>query len=449
MKLNMSMRNQKIKIKLTTFQIIIYAFALAIFIGSMLLYLPISSKTGDTVSYFDALFTSTSAVCVTGLVVKDTWNYWSLFGNTVILLLIQIGGLGIVTVTLLIFMLSGRKISLSQRLIMKDAISADRVGGILKLTSFIIRFTLIFEAAGSLIMYPVFSKEYGSVKGLGYAIFHSVSAFCNAGFDLMGSYGDFSSLCPYKDNIIVNLTIMTLIVCGGLGFLTWKEISVNKCKWHRYSLQSRSVLFMTILLIFVPAVYFFAVEFEALPIRERLLSSFFQSVTTRTAGFNTQSLDRLNDNGKMIMIILMLIGGAPGSTAGGMKITTIIVLVASAFSTFIDSDVTSLFRRTIKNEIIKKAAALFFMYSVLFISSAMIISQVEKIPILTCLFETASAIGTVGLSLGITPTLSTLSRSILIFLMFFGRVGGLTVVFATITYKQTQGKYPTEDISVG
>ena len=449
MKLNMSMKNPKIKIKLTTFQIIIYAFALAVFIGSLLLCLPISSKNGSPVSYFDALFTSTSAVCVTGLVVKDTWNYWSAFGKTVILLLIQIGGLGIVTVTLLIFMLSGRKISLSQRLIMKDAISADRVGGILRLTSFIIKLTLAFEAVGSLIMYPIFSKEYGSVKGLGYAVFHSVSAFCNAGFDLMGSYGDFSSLCPYKDNMIINLTIMMLIVCGGLGFLTWKEISVNKCNWHRYSLQSRSVLFMTILLILVPAVFFFTVEFQALPIRERLFSSFFQSITTRTAGFNTQSLVNLSDNGKMIMIILMLIGGAPGSTAGGMKITTIIVLVSSALSIFKDSDVTSLFRRTIKDEIIKKAAALFFMYSALFISSAMIISQVEKIPILTCLFETASAIGTVGLSLGITPTLSILSRAILIFLMFFGRVGGMTVVFAAITYKQTQGKYPIEDISVG
>lgn len=449
MKLNMSMKNPKIKIKLTTFQIIIYAFALAVFIGSLLLCLPISSKNGSPVSYFDALFTSTSAVCVTGLVVKDTWNYWSAFGKTVILLLIQIGGLGIVTVTLLIFMLSGRKISLSQRLIMKDAISADRVGGILRLTSFIIKLTLAFEAVGSLIMYPIFSKEYGSVKGLGYAVFHSVSAFCNAGFDLMGSYGDFSSLCPYKDNMIINLTIMMLIVCGGLGFLTWKEISINKCNWHRYSLQSRSVLFMTILLILVPAVFFFTVEFRALPVHERLLSSFFQSITTRTAGFNTQSLDNLSDNGKMIMIILMLIGGAPGSTAGGMKITTITVLVASAFSTFKESDVTSLFRRTIRNEIIKKAAALFFMYSVLFISSAMIISLVEKIPILTCLFETASAIGTVGLSLGITPALSTLSRAILIFLMFFGRVGGMTVVFAAITYKQTQGKYPIEDISVG
>ena len=231
--------------------------------------------------------------------------------------------------------------------------------------------------------------------------------------------------------------------------MTWKDISVNKWRWHRYGLQSCSVLFMTLLLIIVPAVYFYMIEFEALPIHERLLSSFFQSVTTRTAGFNTQSLDGLNDNGKMIMIILMLIGGAPGSTAGGMKVTTIIVLVASAFSVFKDSDITSLFRRTIKNEIIRKAAALFFMYSVLFISAAMVISRIENIPILTCLFETASAIGTVGLSLGITPTLSVLSRSLLIFLMFFGRVGGLTVVFAAITYKPMHGKYPTEDISVG
>ena len=443
------MDNKRLKIKLTTFQIIIYAFALTILLGAVLLSLPISTNDGSGASFFDALFTSTSAVCVTGLVVKDTWYYWSLFGKTVILLLIQIGGLGIVTVTLLIFMLSGRKISLSQRLIMKDAISADRVGGILRLTSFILKLTVIFETAGSLIMYPAFSKTYGALKGLGYAVFHSVSAFCNAGFDLMGSYGDFSSLCPYKDNIVINLTIMVLIVCGGLGFSTWKDISLNKWKRHRYSLQSRAVLFMTILLILVPAIYFFTVEFETLPFRERVLSSFFQSVTTRTAGFNTQNLEALSDNGKMIMIILMLIGGAPGSTAGGMKITTIIVLVASAFSTFRDSDTTSLFRRTVKNEIIKKAAALFFMYMTLFISAAMFISRLEKLPILTCLFETASAIGTVGLSLGITPTLSALSRSILMFLMFFGRVGGLTIIFAAITYKPTSGKYPTEDISVG
>ena len=332
---------------------------------------------------------------------------------------------------------------------MKDAISADRVGGIPKLTAFILKLTLIFETLGSFILYPVFSKEYGTTDGWGYAIFHSVSAFCNAGFDLMGSHGDFSSLCPYKDNIVVNLMIMVLIVCGGLGFITWKEISVNTWKWQRYSLQSRSVLFMTVFLIVIPAVYFYFIEFEQLPLCERILSSFFQSVTTRTAGFNTQDLNNLNDNGKMIMILLMLIGGAPGSTAGGMKITTIIVLVASAFSTFRDNDITSLFRRTIKNEIIKKAAALFFMYSVLFISAAMIISQTEKLPILSCLFETASAIGTVGLTLGITPTLSLLSKAILIFLMFFGRVGGLTIIFAAITYKPSLGEYPSEDISVG
>ncbi|MBR4143920.1 MAG: Trk family potassium uptake protein [Lachnospiraceae bacterium] len=439
----------KKRIKITTFQIIILAFALTIFIGSLLLCLPIATNDGSGANFFDAFFTSTSAVCVTGLAVKDTWYYWSLFGRGVLLVLIQIGGLGIVTVALLIFMLSGKKISLTQRLVMKDAISADRVGGILKLTKFIIRFTIIFELIGCLIMYPVFSKEYGAINGLGYSLFHSVSAFCNAGFDLMGSHGDFSSLCPYKDDIIINLTIMALIVCGGLGFITWKEISVNKWKKNQYSLQSRTVFFMTIILIILPAIYFFTFEFKSLPINERILSSFFQSITTRTAGFNTQNLDSLSDNGKMIMILLMLIGGAPGSTAGGMKVTTIMVLIASAISTFKDKDSTSLFRRTVKNEIIKKAAALFFMYMVLFISAAMIISKIEQIPILTCLFETASAIGTVGLTLGITPTLSVISKIILIFLMFFGRVGGLTIIFAAITYKPAHGEYPTEDISVG
>ena len=439
----------KKRIKITTFQIIILAFASTIFIGSLLLCLPIATNDGSGTNFFDAFFTSTSAVCVTGLAVKDTWYYWSLFGRGVLLVLIQIGGLGIVTVALLIFMLSGKKISLTQRLVMKDAISADRVGGILKLTKFIIRFTIIFELIGCLIMYPVFSKEYGAINGLGYSLFHSVSAFCNAGFDLMGSHGDFSSLCPYKDDIIINLTIMALIVCGGLGFITWKEISVNKWKKNQYSLQSRTVFFMTIILIILPAIYFFTFEFKSLPINERILSSFFQSITTRTAGFNTQNLDSLSDNGKMIMILLMLIGGAPGSTAGGMKVTTIMVLIASAISTFKDKDSTSLFRRTVKNEIIKKAAALFFMYMVLFISAAMIISKIEQIPILTCLFETASAIGTVGLTLGITPTLSVISKIILIFLMFFGRVGGLTIIFAAITYKPAHGEYPTEDISVG
>ncbi|MBR4780399.1 MAG: Trk family potassium uptake protein [Lachnospiraceae bacterium] len=439
----------KKRIKITTFQIIILAFASTIFIGSLLLCLPIATNDGSGANFFDAFFTSTSAVCVTGLAVKDTWYYWSLFGRGVLLVLIQIGGLGIVTVALLIFMLSGKKISLTQRLVMKDAISADRVGGILKLTKFIIRFTIIFELIGCLIMYPVFSKEYGAINGLGYSLFHSVSAFCNAGFDLMGSHGDFSSLCPYKDDIIINLTIMALIVCGGLGFITWKEISVNKWKKNQYSLQSRTVFFMTIILIILPAIYFFTFEFKSLPMNERILSSFFQSITTRTAGFNTQNLDSLSDNGKMIMILLMLIGGAPGSTAGGMKVTTIMVLIASAISTFKDKDSTSLFRRTVKNEIIKKAAALFFMYMVLFISAAMIISKIEQIPILTCLFETASAIGTVGLTLGITPTLSVISKIILIFLMFFGRVGGLTIIFAAITYKPAHGEYPTEDISVG
>ncbi|MCR5155639.1 MAG: Trk family potassium uptake protein, partial [Butyrivibrio sp.] len=319
-------------LKLSTFQIIIYSFATAILAGALLLCLPIATRDGSGAKFLDALFTSVSAVCVTGLVVKDTWQYWSLFGRTVIILLIQIGGLGIITVTLLIFIISGKKISLGQRLIMKDAISADKVGGILRLTSFIFRFTFFTELLGAALLSPVFIREYGILKGIGFSVFHSVSAFCNAGFDLEGKYGAFSSLCPYYQSPLINLVIVCLIVTGGLGFLTWKDIINNK--WHltRYSLQSKGILIMTLILISVPALYFYHAEYSGLPFAERFFASLFQSVTTRTAGFNTKDLTALTQNGRIVMMILMLIGGAPGSTAGGMKVTTILVLIASSIS---------------------------------------------------------------------------------------------------------------------
>ncbi len=438
-----------IKWKLSTFQIILYSFAAVIIVGTVLLCLPFSTRDGNGAKVFDALFTATSSVCVTGLVVKDTWQYWSLFGRTVIILLIQIGGLGIITVTLLVFILSGKKVSLGQRLIMKDAISADKVGGILRLTSFIFGFTFLVELLGGLALSPAFVKEYGLTDGLGYAFFHSVSAFCNAGFDLEGRYGAFSSLCPYYDNALVNVVIMCLIVSGGLGFLTWKDVFEKKWHFKKYSLQSKGILIMTVILIFVPALYFGIFEYAGLPDKERILASLFQSVTTRTAGFNTKDLTELSENGIIVMICLMLTGGAPGSTAGGMKVTTILVLFASSVSTFRDRERTILLKRTVKDDVIKKAAALFIMYVLLFLGAGMTISHIENIDILTCLFETASAIGTVGLTLGITSTLSFASKLILVILMYFGRVGGLTVVFAAITYDQVDVKYPSEDISVG
>ena len=332
---------------------------------------------------------------------------------------------------------------------MKDAISADKVGGILRLASFIFHFTFFTEFLGTLLLWPTFSQRYGKIDGFGYALFHSVSAFCNAGFDLEGEYGAFSSLCPYQNNMTVNVIIICLIIFGGLGFLTWKDIKDNKWRLGKYSLQSKGILLVTLILIILPAIFFYCSEYTDLPMRERVLSSLFQSVTTRTAGFNTRDLTELSENGKIVMIILMLIGGAPGSTAGGMKVTTILVLLATSFSTFKDRNETTLLRRTVSNDVVKKAASLFMMYVFLFLLSGMIISCVEKIEILPCLFETASAIGTVGLSMGITPALSVPSKIILMFLMYFGRVGGLTIIFAAVTFNPVYGKYPVEEISVG
>ncbi len=443
------MKKKKELWKLSTFQIIRYSFAIAILAGALLLCLPFSTRDGRGADFFDALFTSTSAVCVTGLVVKDTWQHWSLFGRIIIISLIQVGGLGIITVTLLIFIISGKKISLGQRLVMKDAISADKVGGILRLTSFIFLFTFTAELTGALLLSPVFVRRYGAVKGMGYSLFHSISAFCNAGFDLEGEYGAFSSLCPYHDDPLINIVIMCLIVSGGLGFLTWKDILDKKWNIHKYSLQSKGILIMTMILILVPALYFYFTEFYDLEPADRFFASVFQSVTTRTAGFNTQDLSKLTDNGKIVMIVLMLMGGAPGSTAGGMKVTTILVLLASSLATFRDHEQTILLKRTVKNDVINKASSLFMMYIFLFLSSAMIISHLEKIDIMTCMFETASAIGTVGLTLGITSSLSLASRMILTFLMYFGRVGGLTIIFAAVTYNPVHGKHPSEDIAVG
>lgn len=337
---------------LSSSQIILLGFSGVIFIGCFLLMLPFAKAGTGSATFMEALFTSTSAVCVTGLVVQDTATYWSMFGQFVILLLIQIGGMGVVTVAIFIGMISGRKISLMQRSTMQEAISAPKVGGILKLTNFILKTTFLTELLGACIMAPVFCKEFGMIKGLWYAVFHSVSAFCNAGFDLMGIKAPFSSMTSYL--------------------------------------------------------------------------------------------------GHPIMIILMLIGGSPGSTAGGMKTTTICVLLLSALSVFRKREDAGCFGRRIGMEVIKNASAILLMYVVLVLFGAIFISGVEKLPILTCLFEAASAIGTVGLTLGITTEIGIASKLVLILLMFFGRVGGLTIIFATMSnMKKNTSKMPLERITVG
>jgi len=437
------------KQKLSSSQIIFFGFAGVILAGTLLLLLPFATRSGQGASFGDALFTSTSAVCVTGLIVQDTATYWSGFGQTVILLLIQIGGMGVITVAAAITMASGKKISLMQRSTMQDAISAPQVGGIVRFTGFILKGIFLFELLGALVLMTVFIPEYG-LKGIWLAVFHSISAFCNAGFDLMGTKTPYSSLTSYAAHPVVNITVMLLIVIGGIGFLTWQDIRQNGFRIRRYRMQSKVILATTGILLLVPALYFFFFEFSAEPMGRRILMSLFQSVTPRTAGFNTADLTALSETGQTLTIGLMLIGGSPGSTAGGMKTTTAAVLIACAVAVFRRRENGRFFGRRISDGTVKNAVTVFLMYISLFLLGGMVISRVENLPMLTCLFETASAIGTVGLTLGITPGLHLISKLILISLMFLGRIGGLTLIFATLSAnKNTLSKLPLEKITVG
>ena len=436
--------------RLSSSQIIILGFAAVILLGSLLLILPFATKDGHGAVFTDALFTATSAVCVTGLVVQDTATYWSAFGHAVILTLIQIGGMGVVTVAIAISTFSGKQISLKQRSTMQEAISAHKVGGIVRLTGFIIKMTILFELLGALVMAPTFCKEFGFFKGVWYAIFHSISAFCNAGFDLMGVKSEYSSLTYFIANPVINSAVIALIIIGGIGFLTWEDIKTNKHHIRRYRMQSKVILTTTALLILFPALYFFFFEFGNKPLGERVWSSLFQAVTPRTAGFNTADLTQISEAGSLLTIMLMLIGGSPGSTAGGMKTTTLAVMLSTAVTVFRRREHTHFFGRRISDDTVRNAATVFMMYLVLFLTGGFVISRVEGLPLLTCLYETASAIGTVGLTLGITPDLGIVSQIILIFLMYIGRVGGLTLIFSTVSGNRgNTARLPQEKLTVG
>ena len=438
------------KRRLSSFQIIILGFAGVILLGALLLMLPISTTGGNVTPFNETLFTSTSAVCVTGLVVRDTGSYWSTFGQTVILALIQIGGLGVVTVAASFALLSGRKISLMQRSTMQDAISAPKVGGIVRLTRFILRGTFLIELLGALAMLPVFCRDHGW-RGIWMAVFHSISAFCNAGFDILGTESNlYPSLTGYAGSPIINITIMLLIVTGDIGFLTWDDICENKLHFRRYRMQSKVILVTTAFLLVLPAIFFFFVDFSSLPIGKRVLASFFQSVTPRTAGFNTVILSDMTGASQAVMIFLMMIGGSPGSTAGGMKTTTLAVLVANAAATFRQHESVQFFGRRIECGVVKTAATVVTMYLALFFCGAIFISVYENLPLSSCLYETASAVGTVGLTLGITPQLHIPSQMVLIVLMYLGRVGGLTLIYAALSGKRAgTAKLPLDRITVG
>ena len=438
------------KSRISTFQIILLGFAGVILAGGFLLMLPVSARSGQMTSPETAFFTATSAVCVTGLIIKDTATYWSPFGQAVILTLIQAGGLGVVTIALFIETLAGKKLSLKEKDLMEDSISAFQIGGITEMAHFIFRVALIIEAAGVLLMLPVFIRDFG-VSGIWMSIFHAISAFCNAGFDLMGRHsGEFSSLTAYSGNALIVLTISLLIVFGGIGFLTWHDILKKKRDLKKYRMQSKVILAVTAALIAIPAVLYFIVEFRDASLWKRICLSLFQAVTPRTAGFNTADLTKMSGAGIGLMIVLMVIGGSPGSTAGGMKTTTLAVLVSNALSVFRRKKDTQLFGKRVESSTVSSASALLLLYLFLTLSAGMLISTVEGLPLKQCLFETASAVGTVGLTLGITPSLGLFSHILLMLLMFFGRVGGLTLMYAAIfDVKAEVSRRPAEKINVG
>ena len=441
--------------RLSSSQIIMLGFMGVIALGTVLLMLPPARAGAGSASFLDALFTATSATCVTGLITQDTATYWSAFGQTVILGLIQTGGLGVVTVAVFITKLSGRKIGLMQRSTMQEAIAAPQMGGIIRMTGFILKMVVVIEGIGALALLPVMIPEFGIGRGIWYAVFHSISSFCNAGFDLMGIKEPYSSLTSYTGSALINGIVMLLIVVGGIGFLTWDDVKRNRLHLRRYRMQSKVVLTVTAILIVLPALYFYVQEFSMpawadMTTGEKVFASFFQSITTRTAGYNTVDLTKLTQSGQMIMILLMLVGGSPGSMAGGMKVTTFAVLFATAIAVFRRRPNAHIFGRRIPNDTAHYAATVLILYLSLFLAGGIFIGCAENMPIVPALFEAASAIATVGVTLGITPDLCVASKIVLIILMFLGRVGGMTIVYAALSTKHPYvSEFPQEKIMVG
>ena len=428
--------------RLTSFRIILLSFVFLILTGAILLSLPLASTTSGGVPFLNALFTSTSAACVTGLVVYDTATKWTLFGKIVIMILIQIGGLGVVTAGVAIVTFTGKQVGLVPRIVIQDAVSAPQIGGVIRFMKFLV--------TGALCLLPFFVGRFGLPRGAGYAVFHSVSAFCNAGFDLMGVEEQFSSLTSCAANVTVNVTIMLLIILGGAGFLTWNDLLKNRFRLRKLRLQTKLILASTAVLILLPFLFFYFLEFRGYSGIERLMLSLFQSVTPRTAGFNTFDYGQMSENGWLITIFLMIIGGAPGSTAGGMKVTTMAVLIISAGAYLRRRTDVNCFRRRIDQDVIHNAIALLTLYIFLLLGGTMLVSNIEGLPVLPSMFECASALGTVGLTTGITTGLSVFSRILLICFMFFGRIGGLTLGYALASsVRQNTGRLPAENVSVG
>lgn len=445
---------RKTKRRLTQVQTITLGFLIVILAGSLLLMLPFATAEGESTSFLDALFTATSASCVTGLIVQDTFLHWTWFGRTVILVLIQIGGLGFISIGVFFAVLLRRKISLRQRGLMQESVNALHISGMVKLTRFIIKGTLIIEGIGALLLSFRFVPQYGFLVGIYFSIFHAVSAFCNAGFDLMGHKAPYDSFVFYQGDIYVNLILMALILIGGLGFLVWLDIKKHKFSFRKMELHTKIVLTMTGILIVVPAVIFWLIErnhiLADMSVPEQIISSLFAVVTPRTAGFNTIDVAAMGENSKLLTIFLMFIGGNPGSTAGGIKTTTFVMMLLFIGANFRGNKTCNLFGRRLDEAGIRKAMVVFGTNLFLALIVSFIISSVQKLPMMDILFESFSAIGTVGMTTGITRDLTILSRVLIMFLMFCGRTGSLSFAMSILEQKkEPKVQNPVERIRIG
>ena len=440
--------------KLSHTQIIALGFLLLIGLGTACLSLPVATADGSRAPLLTALFTAVSASCVTGLVLQDTATYWSAFGKTVIIVLIQIGGLGVITISTLFFLLLRRRVGLRQREVLTESINSTAVGGIMRLIRLILLGTLCTELAGAALLAIRFIPRFGAGTGIAYALFHSVSAFCNAGFDLMGVLEPYSSFCAFSGDWLVNLTLMALITIGGLGFLVWDDLLKNGLHVRRYNFQTRMVLTVSTALLFGGALLIWLMERRhtaaGLPVGEQILTSLFGSVTARTAGFNTVDTGAMSDGGKLATILLMFVGGSPGSTAGGVKTTTVAVILVMTVTAVTNRSDHVILGRRIPGGVLHKAVSVVVINLGFALIGTLVLCGGQGIPLTDALFEAFSAIGTVGMTTGITRDLNTVSALTIAVMMFTGRVGSVSFAMALAEKRARPAvTYPAEDLTIG
>lgn len=431
-------------------QILALGFIIIILVGALILSLPISSRSGKSTNFLDSLFTATSSVCVTGLITLDTGTYWNTFGQSVILFLIEIGGLGFMSLTTFIYIIIGKKITLRDRMIVQEAINVFDIQGIVRMVKGILLFTVIVQGIGAIALGFIFIPDYGLSKGIFYSIFHSVSAFCNAGFDLIGN---FNSITGYNTNTLFILVISALVIIGGLGFSTISNIYQTRNR-KRLSVNTKLVITTTITLLAIGTIAFFFLEYNNpetlgnMTFKNKLLNAFFSAVTPRTAGFNSISTGGMTDSSKILTIMLMFIGGSPGSTAGGIKTTTIGLIILTIICVIKGRDDTEAFGRRFSKEIVYKAFTLFAIaIGIVFVVTFILVIAEQGEDFIDLLYEATSAFGTAGITTGVTQRLDVIGKIVIIISMYIGRVGPLTIIFALtkkkkkkISYKYPEGK---------